>query len=213
MYYALLDNLSYRLDQNGPFNTVLAVKNIPFSSIAPEASYSGAKVIPSGVQPDLRTPTVEAWSLKVEREISPSTSLSVGYVGSHGYHGLLSVDANLPAPTICPASPCPAGYPAGAVYYPANAPLANSAVWNTTHWLSEGISSYHGLEIDVNRRFGKRLQFRGAYTFAKALDDGDNMNTSVATNSRRSCGRAGSERRLREGIFRHLPRRRAQCNV
>jgi hypothetical protein len=183
LYYALLDNLSYRLDQNGPFNTVLAVKNIPFSSIAPEASYSGAKVIPSGVQPDLRTPTVEAWSLKVEREISPSTSLSVGYVGSHGYHGLLSVDANLPAPTICPASPCPAGYPAGAVYYPANAPLANSAVWNTTHWLSEGISSYHGLEIDVNRRFGKRLQFRGAYTFAKALDDGDNMNTSVATNS------------------------------
>jgi len=183
LYYALLDNLSYRLDQNGPFNTVLAVKNIPFSSIAPEASYSGAKVIPSGVQPDLRTPTVEAWSLKVEREISPSTSLSVGYVGSHGYHGLLSVDANLPAPTICPASPCPAGYPTGAVYYPANAPLANSEVWNTTHWLSEGISSYHGLEIDVNRRFGKRLQFRGAYTFAKALDDGDNMNTSVATNS------------------------------
>jgi hypothetical protein len=183
LYYALLDNLSYRLDQNGPFNTVLAVKNIPFSSIAPEASYSGAKVVPSGVQPDLRTPAVEAWSLKVEREISSSTSLSVGYVGSHGYHGLLSVDANLPTPTICPASPCPAGYPSGAVYYPANAPLANSAVWNTTHWLSEGISSYHGLEIDVNRRFGKGLAFRGAYTFSKALDDGDNMNTSVATNS------------------------------
>jgi hypothetical protein len=27
------------------------------------------------------------------------------------------------------------------------------------------------------------LQFRGVYTFSKALDDGDNMNTSVATNS------------------------------
>jgi hypothetical protein len=56
-------------------------------------------------------------------------------------------------------------------------------VWNTTHWLSEGISSYHGLEVDVNRRFGHGLQFRGVYTFAKALDDGDNVNTSVATNS------------------------------
>jgi hypothetical protein len=109
--------------------------------------------------------------------------LSVGYIGSHGYHGLLSVDANLPAPTVCPASPCPAGYPHGAIYYPANAPLQNNAVWNTTHWFSEGISSYHGLEVDVNRRFGKSLQFRGAYTYAKALDDGDNMNTSVATNS------------------------------
>jgi hypothetical protein len=183
LYYALLDNLSYRLDQNVPFNTVLAVKNIPFQSIAPEATYSGATIIPSGVQPDLRTPTVESWSLKIEREIFSNASLSVGYIGSHGYHGLLSVDANLPAATICPASPCPAGYPHGAIYYQVNAPLANNAVWNTTHWFSEGVSSYNGLEVDVNRRFGKGLQFRGAYTFAKALDDGDNMNTSVATNS------------------------------
>ena len=183
LYYALLDNLSYRLDQNGPFNAVLAVKNIPFSSIAPESTYGGAKVIPSGVQPDLRTPAVESWSLNVEREVFSNTSLSVGYIGSHGYHGLLSVDANLPNPTACPASPCPVGYPAGAIYYPANAPLANNAVWNTTHWFSEGISSYNGLQVDANRRFGKSLQFRVAYTFSKALDDGDNMNTSVATNS------------------------------
>jgi len=37
--------------------------------------------------------------------------------------------------------------------------------------------------VDVNRRLGRGLQFRGVYTFSKALDDGDNMNTSVATNS------------------------------
>jgi Carboxypeptidase regulatory-like domain len=183
IYYALLDNLSYRLDQNGPYNTVFAVKNLPFSSIAPGASYSGVRAIPSGVQPDLRTPTVESWSLKIEQELSTNTSLAVSYIGSHGYNELLSADANLPTPTICPASPCPAGYPSGAYYYPTGAALANNAVWNTTHWLSEGISSYHGLEVDVNRRFGHGLQFRGVYTFSKALDDGDNMNTSVATNS------------------------------
>jgi|HubBroStandDraft_2_1064218.scaffolds.fasta_scaffold00456_2 hypothetical protein len=183
MYYALLDNLSYRLDQNGPFNTVYAVKNLPFGNIAPDATYSGVKVIPSGVQPDLKTPTVESWSLKVEQELSANTSLGVSYIGSHGYHELLSADANLPNPTICPAAPCPAGYPSGAYYYPAGAALANNAVWNTTHWLSQGISSYHGLEVDVNRRFGHGLQFRGVYTFSKSLDDGDNMNTSVATNS------------------------------
>ena len=183
LYYALLDNLSYRLDQNGPFNTVFAAKNIAFSSIAPGTTYSGAKVIPSGVQPNLQTPTVESWSLKIEQQFSTNTSLGVSYIGSHGYHELLSVDANLPAPTICPASPCPAGYPDGAYYYPTGALLANNAVWNTTHWFSQGISSYHGLEVDVNRRFARGLQFRGVYTFAKSLDDGDNMNTSVATNS------------------------------
>ena len=183
LYYALLDSLSYRLDQNAPFNTVFAAKNIAFSSIAPHAAYSGAKMIPSGVQPDLRTPTVESWSLKIEQQVSSNTSVGVSYIGSHGYHELLSLDANLPTPTICPASPCPAGYPAGAYYYPTGAPLANNAVWNTTHWFSEGISSYHGLEVDVNRRFSHGLQFRGVYTFSKTLDDGDNMNTSVATNS------------------------------
>lgn len=182
-YYALLDNLSYRLDQNGPFNTVSAVKNISFSSIAPGATHTGAKVQPSGVQPDLKTPAVESWSLKIEQQLSPNSSLSVSYIGSHAYHELLSVDANLPAAAICPASPCPAGYPAGAFYYPSGAPLSNSAVGNTTHWFSEGISSYHGLAVDVNRRFSHGLQFRGAYTFSKALDDGDNANTSVATNS------------------------------
>jgi Carboxypeptidase regulatory-like domain len=183
LYYALLDNLSYRLDQNGPFNSVFAVKNIAFASISPNATYPGAKAIPSGVQPDLKTPTVESWSLKIEQQLSANASLGVGYIGSHAYHELLSVDANLPAPTICPASPCPAGYPAGAYYYPTGAALSNNVVSNTTHWFSQGISSYHGLEVDVNRRLGRGLQFRGVYTFAKTLDDGDNMNTSVATNS------------------------------
>lgn len=183
LYYALLDNLSYRLDQNAPFNTVDAVKSIPFSSIAPDLAYSGQKIMPSGVQPDLWTPTVESWTFQVEQQLAPNTMMSVGYIGSHGYHGLLSLDANLPAPTICPAAPCPAGYPVGAYYYPANAPLANPALWNTTTWVSEGVSSYDGLQVDVNHRFSKGLQFRGVYTFSKALDDGDNMNTSVATNS------------------------------
>jgi hypothetical protein len=183
LHYALLDDLSYRLDQNGPFNTVYAAKNIPFSSITPDSSYSGAKVIPSGVQPDLRTPTVESWNLKIEQQLSTNTSLGIGYSGSHAYHELFSLDANLPAATICPASPCPTGYPDGTLYYPSGAPLANNAVWNTTHWFSEGISSYNGLAVDVNHRWSHGLQFRGVYTFSKALDDADNMNTSVATNS------------------------------
>jgi Carboxypeptidase regulatory-like domain len=182
-YYALLDNLSYRLDQNGPFNAVYAAKSIPFSSISPDATYSKAKVIPSGVQPDLKTPTVETWNLKIERQVFANITLGVGYVGSHGYHELLSLDANLPSPTICPASPCPATYPAGTLYFPSGAALANNGVWNTTHWFSEGISSYHGLEVDLNRHWTNGLQFRGVYTFSKTLDDGDNLNTSVATNS------------------------------
>jgi hypothetical protein len=59
----------------------------------------------------MRTPTLISWALRVDREISPNTSLTVGYVGSHGYHELIGVDANESQPVICPASPCPAVYP------------------------------------------------------------------------------------------------------
>ena len=183
LYYALNDALDYRLDQVAPFNTVYADKSIPFSSIAPDATYESAKIVPSGVQPNLQTPAVESYTLRVEQYLSPNTTLSIGYIGSHGYHEILSIDANVPVPTICPASPCPASYPAGTWYNPSTAPLANSTLTNSTHWFSEGVSSYNGLEVDVNHHFSHGLQFRGVYTYAKALDNGDSLNTSVATNS------------------------------
>jgi hypothetical protein len=182
LYYALNDNLSYRLDQNGPFNPVYTAKNISLSSISP-GNIPTSKISPSGVQPDLLTPTVISYTFKIQQQIAPNTTLSLGYIGSHGYHEILSIDANVPVPTICPASPCPAGYPAGAYYNPAGAPLANPDVANTTSWFSEGVSNYNALEVDVNHTFSHGLQFRGVYTFSKALNDGDNMNTSIATNS------------------------------
>ncbi|MGD0222334.1 MAG: carboxypeptidase-like regulatory domain-containing protein [Terriglobia bacterium] len=183
IYYALNDALDYRLDQVAPFNTVYADKGIAFSSIAPDATYAAAKIVPSGVQPNLQTPAVESHAFRIEQYLSPNTTLSVGYIGSHGYHELLSVDANVPFPTICPASPCPASYAAGTWYNPSTAVLANSSLTNSTHWFSEGVSSYNGLEVDVNHHFSHGLEFRGVYTFAKALDNGDSLNTSVATNS------------------------------
>jgi len=186
LYYALNDNLSYRLDQNPPFNTALVIRSAPLSSIqiipgAPPPANS--KVPPSGVQPDLKTPTVESYTLRIEQQIASNTSLSVGYIGSRGYHELLSGDTNVPVPTICPASPCPAGYPAGIFYNPPNAPLANPKLAASTTWLSDGVSSYNALELDLTRHFRRGLQFRGVYTFSKALDNGDNLNTSIATNS------------------------------
>ncbi len=186
VYRALLDNLDYRLDQTAPFNTTNTLKNVALSSlnIVPgEAPPSGSLISPSGVQPDVYTPTVLTWSLSIAQEIAPNTSLTVGYVGSHGYHQILSEDVNEPIPTICPASPCPSSLAAGTVYYPKGAPNANPALANTTTWISEGVSSYHGLEVDVNHRFQSGLQFRGVYTWSKNLDDGTAWNTSVGANA------------------------------
>ena len=186
IYRSLLDNLDYRLDQTAPFNTTQSLKNVPLAGlqIAPGTPLpAGTKISPSGTQADLYTPTVITWTFKIEQQLARSTSLGVGYVGSHGYHELLSVDANEPIPTICPAAPCPASLAAGTVYYPSGAPLANPNLANTTTWFSEGLSSYNALQIDVNRRFARGLQVRGVYTWSKSLDDGTALNSSVGANA------------------------------
>ena len=118
MYNDLQDALGYRADQNAPFNPVYSVgsatapfpvSSLPIDPTAPRPA--GAKLVPGGVQPDVKTPTLISWSLRIERELSPNTAFTIGYVGSHGYHELIGVDANEPTPVICPASRCPAVYP------------------------------------------------------------------------------------------------------
>jgi Carboxypeptidase regulatory-like domain len=186
-YYSdLQDALSYRLDQNAPFNTTLSLNNVPVSALSfvPGAPLPpGGLISPGGVQPNLLTPRVVAYTFKVEQQLGPATVLSAGYVGSHGYHEILSVDANQPLPAICPAAPCPASIAAGTIYYPKGAPLANPNLAYTTSWFSDGDSNYNALEADMNHHFNHGLQLRGIYTWSKSLDDGATWNSSVAANS------------------------------
>jgi hypothetical protein len=199
MYNDLQDALGYRLDQNAPFNPTYSIANFTVNNlplpIAPIPA--SAKLIPGGVQPNMHTPTMISYSLRIQQELSPNTALTIGYVGSHGYHEILGLDANVPIPTICPASPCPANYPAGfgaltgtpvpagSFFNPLNAPLANPSpvIANTWTWFSLGTASYNALQADLNHRFSHDFWLRGVYTWSKALDDGDSMNGTLAQNA------------------------------
>ena len=177
IYRGLLDTLDYRLDQTAPFNTALTLKNIAVSdlNINPAAPPpSGSLVTPSNVQPDIATPTVLEWSLRVEQQVAPKTSLTLGYVGSHSYHQILSEDMNEPAPTFNAD---------GTVFYPAGAQNANPNLANSTSWVSQGVGLYNGLLVDLRRTFANGFQLRGNYTYSKNLDDGSAWNTSVSGNT------------------------------
>jgi hypothetical protein len=219
VYNDLQDALGYRTDQNSPFNPVYSLSLLPVSKllIDPVAAVpAGAKLVPGGVQPDMKTPTLISWSLRVEHQLSANMALTIGYVGSHGYHEIVGVDANEPTPTVCPATPCPAVFPtfdpsmtvtatnsptigfpvgsplagapvpAGSYFIPLVAPATprpNTAIANTWTWFSRGDSSYHGLQVDLRRRFSRGLSLRGVYTFSKTLDDGDSVNQTTAGNA------------------------------
>ncbi len=199
IYNELQDALGYRMDQNAPFNTTYSIAALPVSALPlnPQAPPPAkALIIPGGVQPDLKMPTLISYSLRIEQELTPNTSLTVGYIGSHGYHELVGIDANQPVPAICPAAPCPASYPstfpgalanspvpAGSYYIPAGALKANPTLANTWTWFSVGDSSYNALEVDLRHRFSHDLSLRGVYTWSKALDDGDSLNGTAAGNA------------------------------
>jgi hypothetical protein len=176
VYHGLLDALDYRLDQTAPFNTAESIKKIAVSSlnftpgIPPPAT---ATVSPSNVQPDLPTPAVLTWSLRIEQQLAPLTSLTVGYVGWHAYHQILSEDMNEPTPAFTSTEQ---------VYYPSTT-FANSALANSTSWVSGGTGCYNALQVDLRHSYANGFQLRGNYTWSKNLDDGSAWNTSVSGNT------------------------------
>ena len=195
VYYDIQDALGYRTDQNAPFNPVYSLPNFRVAQlpISPDAPVpSTARLVPGGVQPDWKTPALISWSIRIEQALTSNTALTAGYVGSHGYHQLVGIDANEPSPVICPAAPCPANYPGnfppglantpvpGGTYYVPTAVRANPALANTWTYFSEGDSSYHALQLDVNHRFSGGLSLRGVYTWSKTIDDGDSPNATTS---------------------------------
>jgi hypothetical protein len=199
MYNDLQDALGYRADQNAPFNPTYSIANLPVASlpINPAGPFPLTPLlVPGGVQPNMKTPTLISYSLRVQQEISPNTSLSIGYVGSHGYHEIIGIDGNPSPAVICPASPCPAVFPgtfaaplanqpvpAGTLYIKSGTPKLNPALGPTWTWFSLGTSNYNAMEIEFTHRFSHGLSIRGVYTWGKALDDGDSVNQTTANNA------------------------------
>jgi hypothetical protein len=201
VYYSLIDDLAFQLNSLPPFNSTLSFggslpSRVPITPNTPIPGPCGPGVpqpcstyAPLGVQPDPRTPTVEEWNFTIEQQLDRNTSLRVAYVGSFGYHGLVSIDPNTIPPQICadPAG-CQAGgttsasspgvpvgpalqsrVPQGAQYIPIGV-RPNQYVSNGFFWYSEGNSSYNALQLDVTRRLTQGLQLRANYTWSKNLD-------------------------------------------
>jgi len=141
---ALIDNLSYRLDQNPPYNTVFAAKgvtghNLTFANISPTSitrrSGSNNSVVPSGVDPNVKT---RGGNLFAEDRAGNCAEHNL----ERGLHRLArlsriaSVDQNLPS----------AAYPYPTqVVTPTSTGLANPALWNTTNWSRRASASTTGL--------------------------------------------------------------------
>jgi hypothetical protein len=169
LHHSLLDALDYRLDQAAPYNTIYSYS----SSTVAAPTGTTPLISPSTVATDISTPAGLSYTLKIEQQLAPATSLTIGYTGSHSYHQILSGDLNEPAYEVLANN---------VIYYPTTT-KANPALANSTSWWSGGSGNYNALIVDLRHDLSHGLQFRANYTWAKNLDDGSAWNTSVSANT------------------------------
>jgi hypothetical protein len=204
VYYSLIDDLSFLLNSLPPYNGSVSYNNVLLASVvpvipgAPPPPSCGPGILqpcttfaPQGVQPDAKTQAVGEWSFTLEQQLDRNTVLRLAYVGSHGYHGLLSIDPNsIPAQVCSNAGGCTAGgtpgtnrstVPQGAQYIPI-ASRPNPYLGAGFFWYTEGNSSYNALQVDVIRRLTKGLAFRANYTWSKNLDMNSGLTGAQAQN-------------------------------
>lgn len=105
---------------------------------------------------DLENPRLHQWSLTVERQIR-DVGVRVSYVGSRSTNLTYTRNLNVPAPSTTPFAASRRPYPQFAnIYYSDN----DSRLY----------TQYHGLQMDVERRFGRSFYVQGAWTFSKLME-------------------------------------------
>jgi outer membrane receptor protein involved in Fe transport len=127
---------------------------------------------------------VMQWNLNVQREISPSLTAVVGYVGSRGVHQPFRADdINVVLPTLTsagylwpcgpdgtPGDGCATGFlPSGTQANPIQSSTINSN-GDVRGLMWAGGSDYHALQIGVTKSMSRGFRAQGSYTFAKSID-------------------------------------------
>lgn len=143
-----------------PFHFTGTINNPPFPNALNGLFNSSSRSF-STFDKDLSTPTKLQWNVTLQREIKSGTVLTVGYVGSRGYHLLRHREADHFIPTILAD---------GTRFYPASAPRVNPN-FNTIRMATTDVNSrYNALVAGVTRRFQRGLQFQASYTLSKSKD-------------------------------------------
>jgi hypothetical protein len=185
MAYNLLDNIGWCCINVPPIAGASQINsNVPFPLQIVPGVTSLASATPGGgrlgIQADPYTPTVFSYHFEIEQALPGNIGLRVGYIGSHGYHEVLRGDANKAFPTICPASPCPAGLEAGTKYFPNPVVRRNPQLGSAGIFFTSGINNFNGGFVDLNRRFQNGLALRTNYTYGRSLDNSSAITGSQA---------------------------------
>jgi hypothetical protein len=148
----------------------------------------------SAFAPNFITPRVQQTSLTLEREVAGKTTVAISYLYVHGEHLIRALDVNLPPPV---ALTYPLFDSTGSIFQGGYYTVDSFATWQYTQSLtcpfppcinplgrpitqlgsidefqSAASSVYNGATLSINRRMARGAYLRLSYTYARAIDDG-----------------------------------------
>lgn len=139
----------------------LSATNVVLAAGVPVFGTTAAKP-PFGVysvNPDFRTPYAQNFNVNVQHQLSHSTLLQVGYVGSLGRKLLVVRDINQSVAGVRPYA------------------TQFSTLGTINQLNSMANSNYSSLQVSVRQQFRKGLTFNANYTYGHALDDASSATT------------------------------------
>jgi outer membrane receptor protein involved in Fe transport len=155
------------------------IVNTPIGTVSPNMVYFNR---------GFQNPLVYETDLSVQHEFGWGLVFSLNYLGSLGRELPDFVDTNLPTPSSITyavasssgAGPLAPGSQVTSLFY--SGPRPNPSYGAMTSIFSGVNSSYNALAAILNKRFSSGVQFNVNYTWAHALDYGQNESTGTDTN-------------------------------
>ena len=138
---------------NNPFSTPVPIK----PKTTAELNAANPRVI--GHDFESAPAYMESWNLDLQQQLSKTLVWEIAYAGSRGIHLPIGFNTN----EIQPGT----GTQASRRLIQ---PLNNLS--NFTMFLNRNMSTYHGMQTKLSKKFSEGFQFLSSYTWAKSLDFG-----------------------------------------
>ncbi|HKD15688.1 MAG TPA: carboxypeptidase regulatory-like domain-containing protein, partial [Candidatus Angelobacter sp.] len=132
--------------------------------------------------PDLSTPYAMNFNLTAQREFPGNAVLSVAYVGAMGRKLYRAYEGNSITPAgqaACAADPtCVANRTFQHLFFPNHSPLPGDVFGSVGTQHTDGTSSFHSMQVNLNKGMSHGLQLITSYTWSHSIDNGSGFENS-----------------------------------
>lgn len=161
--------IAQQINPSSNTGSVFSLSKGPQAPSFPTVPSSGQFLLPDQVAAfalprKIRLPTLDSWNVTVQRQLTPTLSLSAGYVASKGTHVFAGG-----SPSYDPNQATIVGF--GGLDTNQRKPFFKKFGWTQQifYYGSDASDNYNSLQVVAEKRFTNGYQFLAHYTWSKAL--------------------------------------------